>query len=224
VILGAVITAVTLYQIRETRIAEDSARTQDDADKKRLQKTIDDLNREVTSLSQNSIPALMGDVNGLKQPKTPPPDLRLRFTSPQEVAIVIDNVSHAGTADRPKYGVMLVDLDNIAADFLQIPTTMGEYIRPGSYWGPNQFMGISGVKSVVKPGDRIFGSVDISCPTCVKDRGYWLYIKAGEGGWYAEQEGGPFGLSNLKVIQQIAKNLDSYVNALVPESRRIPIK
>ncbi len=224
VLLGAGTTAATLYQIRETRIAEHDTQVQDEADKKGLQKTIDDLNGKIKVLSESSIPTLLGDVKGLKRPKAPPPDLRLRFVDPQEVDIVVDNAAHAGIADRPKYGVGLIDLDNIPADFLRIPTTMGDYIRPGDFWGPNQFMGIPAVKSVVKPGDRIFGSVEVSCPTCIKNRGYWVYIKVGEGGWYSEQEGPPMGFANLNAIQKIAENFDAYAAALVPPSKRIPIK
>src|ERR1700685_1637572 len=109
VVLGMATTAATLYQIRQTRISEESTHRQDDTDKKALQTTIDDLNAKIKVLSETSIPTLLGDVKGLKRPKGPPPDLRVRLVSPEEVAIVIDNSPHAGLADRPKYGVMLVD-------------------------------------------------------------------------------------------------------------------
>jgi hypothetical protein len=39
-------------------------------------------------------------------------------------------------------------------------------------------------------GDKIIGTGIISCPTCVRVHGYWLYLKVGEGGWYAETADG----------------------------------
>jgi len=224
ILLGAGTTAATLYQIRQTRITDRTARAQDEADKRKLQGTIDDLHKQIGVLSDTSIPALVGDVNGLKRPKLPPPDLTISFVHPLEVAILIHNAANSGIADRPKYAVALIDLESVSADFLRIPTTMGDYIRPGGSWGPNEFMGIDGVKSVSKHGDRIFGSVEVSCPTCVTDRGYWVYIKVGEGGWYAEQQGPPKVLTNLTAIQRIADDFDAFAASLVPPSKRIPIE
>jgi hypothetical protein len=167
----------TLYQIRQTRMDDQKQRVNDEADKKALRDEVDGLKKQVGVLSYTSIPKLLGDVNGLKPPpKAPLPDLTARFVNPQEVAIAIDNAPHAGVAYQPKYGVTLSDLDNISADLLRIPTEMGDDIRPGESWGPNQFMGLAAVKSVVKPGDRIFGGITVSCPTCAKTRGYRLFI------------------------------------------------
>jgi hypothetical protein len=216
--------AATLYQIRQTRLTDQSTRHQEDDDKRKLQATINHLQKQVTDLSEKSIPKLQGDVSGLKPVKTPMPDLRVRFVHPQEVAIAIDNSAHAGVADKPKYGVALIDLDNLGADFLRIPTQMGDYIRPGDFWGPNQFMGIDAVKTVVKPGDRVFGSVSVSCPHCVKSRGYWLFIKVGDGGWYAEQEGEPKGIANRSAAETLAANPDAYMERLAPQKTRVPIK
>jgi hypothetical protein len=39
-------------------------------------------------------------------------------------------------------------------------------------------------------GDRIIGTAIINCPTCVRSHGYWLYLKVGEGGWFAETADG----------------------------------
>jgi hypothetical protein len=222
-LLGAGTAASMLYQIRQSRASDNATQIRNEKDKKDLQDTIKDLRKQVGVLSDTSIPALEGDVKGLKTPKSLPPDLRVRFVHMKDVAIVIENAPHVGIADRPKYGVQLLDFDNLAADYLRIPTNMGDYIRPGDYWGPNQFMGIDAVKGVVKPGDRIFGSVEASCPTCVKTRGYWVYIKVGEGGWYAEQDGEPKAITTLNAARGIADNLDVTLAALVPESKRIPI-
>jgi hypothetical protein len=109
-------------------------------------------------------------------------------------------------------------LDNLSANYLLIPTQMGDYIRPGEYWGPNEFMGLPAVKSVVKRGDRVFGRVQVYCTRCAKMRGYWLFIKVGEGGWYAEQEQ-PRALAGLSGPQQVAANFDASVDILAPLGR-----
>ncbi len=101
---------------------------------------------------------------------------------------------------------------------------MGDYIRPGEFMGPNQFMGIDGVKAVVKPGDRIFGSVSVSCPTCVKTKTYWLFIKAGDGGWYEEQQGPGKAIKGLDAAKAIAANFDGYADIFAPLAKRVSIK
>jgi hypothetical protein len=168
--------------------------------------------------------AFVWSARPVEQPKVVPPDLTVRFVYPKEVAISIYNAANTSLADRPKYVVELVDLDNVGADYLRIPVNMGDYLRPGEFWGPNQFMGIDAVKSVVKPGDRIFGSVQVSCPTCVKNRGYWVYIKSGEGGWYFEQDGPTTRIANLDAARKIAADFDNFINTTFPQSERILIK
>jgi hypothetical protein len=213
VLLGGGATAGTLYQIRQTRVEDHAARVKEDEDKAKLLSTIEDLKKAV---------GVLDDDKSAKPILPKQPDLRLRLVHPQEVAIEIHNSKVRGVADRPRYGVALIDLES-PNDFLRIPTAVGDYIRPGEFWGPNEFMGIDAVKAVVKPGDRIFGSVSVSCPTCVRSRGYWIYIKAGDGGWYAEQEGLPKGISNVDAAKQIAGDFETYANTLAPSAKRIPI-
>jgi hypothetical protein len=90
--------------------------------------------------------------------------------------------------------------------------------------GPNAFMGLDAVKAVVKPGDRIFGSVQVLCPACVKSRCYWLYIKAGVGGWYEEQQGSPKAIKGLDAAKIIAANFEAYANVVAPPQSRISIR
>jgi len=165
----------------------------------------------------------MGDVKGLEPHKAVPANLSLRFVYPNEVSLVVDNARSAGLADRPKYWAQLIDLDNIHGNYLQIPVTMGDYIRPGELLGPQQFMGIPAVKNLVKPGDRIFGSVSVSCPTCIKTRTYWLYVKVGDGGWYEEQQGPGKTIGNWQVAETIAQNFEAYAAIFAPPDKRIPI-
>jgi hypothetical protein len=223
VLLGGSAATTTLLQIREARRSDEATKTSAQISERALQDTICGLRTQVKELSEKSIPTLIGDVNGLKPHKAVPANLTLRFVHPDEVAIVVDNAPHAGLADRPKYYAMLADLDNVS-DFLRIPTFMGDYIRPGEFMGPNQFMGLDTVKALIKPGDRIFGSVGVSCPTCIKSRNYWLYIKVGAGGWYEEQEGPPKGLSSINAAKVIGANFDAYADIIAPNAKRITIK
>lgn len=223
VILGGLAGASALYQIRQTRTADEIAKNAANNSEDALNAEISALRRQVATLSETSIPTLIGDVKGLAPSKSVPPNLRLSFVHPTEVAIVVENDRHAGLADRPKYFVQLVDLDNLSA-FLRIPTFMGDYIRSGEFIGPNEFMGMAEVKAVVKPGDRIFGSVGVSCPTCVKSRTYWLYVKAGDGGWYEEQEGAPRAIASIDAAKKLAVNFDAYANILAPPAKRVPIQ
>lgn len=209
VLLGITITATTLYQIRETRLADFTTHQQDEDDKAKLRAKIDDLRQGIKEL---------------EQPRLPPPHLTVSFVHPQEVAILIHNAPDVALADRPKYGVALIDLENVSADFLQIATNMGDYVRPGGSWGPNELMGIGAVKNVVKAGDRVFGSVQVGCTACGPERGYWVYLLVGQGGWYAEQHGPAKLLANLSAIQKISENFDLWVDRLVPKSERIAIE
>ena len=222
ILLGVAATAATLAQIRQTRREDKVTRSEDDSAKKKLQDKIDALQQQVKLLSESSIPGLIGDVKDLRPKKAPLPDVSAKFVGPEEVAILIENSKRAGVAYQPKYGVGLVDLEH-PDDFLRIPTTTGDFIRAGEAWGPNQFMGLPGVKNIVKPGDRIFGTVTVSCPTCATTRGYWVYIKAGDGGWYSNMQKPGF-ITNIGVIAKLAANFEAEMDALVPKEKRLPIQ
>jgi len=53
-------------------------------------------------------------------------------------------------------------------------------------------------------GDKIIGTAIIDCPGCVRSHGYWLYLKVGEGGWFAETADG----SEPKLIGEKGKNTE----------------
>jgi len=224
ILLGALAGGSALYQIRQTRKSDETTRATERSDKEGLQVTITGLRNQITVLSETSIPTLIGDVRGLQPHKAVPANLSLRFVYPNEVSLIVDNAQGAGLADRPKYWAQLIDLDNIHGNYLQIPVSMGDYIRSGDFLGPAQFMGLPAVKSLVKPGDRVFGSVSVSCPTCIKTRTYWLYVKVGEGGWYEEQQGSGKTIGSLQAAETIAPNFDAYAAIFAPPDKRISIQ
>jgi hypothetical protein len=75
---------------------------------------------------------------------------------------------------------------------LQIPAFVdaGDFLKPGKKFMFRPFSNFPAFNDV-KKNDRIFGSVNVSCPNCIKDRNYLLFFVNGGGGWYAEIQKDP---------------------------------
>lgn len=115
----------------------------------------------------------------------PQPDIFLKFVSPAAPALVIVNPSDAVARDM-KYAVELWNSNQPdEADPLQIPTGTFDWLKGHSEGGPETLFTAS-ISSLLKPGDRLYGSANINCPTCVRGRSYLVYIEWGKGGWLAE--------------------------------------
>jgi len=70
----------------------------------------------------------------------------------------------------------------------------------------------------------LIGWAAVCCPTCPK-RLYWVYIKQGEGGWYAELDIDQF--INFTALQKLLHQPDKLIEAyksFVPTERRIAIQ
>jgi hypothetical protein len=73
----------------------------------------------------------------------------------------------------------------------------------------------------IKRGDVIWGVATITCINCEKQRAYYIYWKAGTGGWYAEADDP----NNLQLPQPVATRfsddqINAYVDTVVPMNRR----
>ena len=79
------------------------------------------------------------------------------------------------------WGNSLPDGDNP----LQIPTGTFDWLKGHTEGGPTVLFTAS-ISSLLKPGDKLYGSASINCPTCVRRRSYLVYIEWGKGGWMAE--------------------------------------
>lgn len=115
----------------------------------------------------------------------PQPDIFLKLVYPENPSLVIVNRSDAVARDM-KYAVELFssslrDTDNP----LQIPTGTFDWLKGHTEGGPNTLFTAS-ISSLLKPGDKLYGSANINCPTCVRGRSYLVYIEWGKGGWIAE--------------------------------------
>ncbi len=117
-----------------------------------------------------------------------PPEVGLRFVYPKEPALVIVNQSDA-IARNIKWMVELWNMDlPDRNDPLPILTSAFDWIRPHQEGGPQNLFGPPNIASLLKPGNRLFGSASVSCPECSRGRTYIVYIEWGQGGWVSEVE------------------------------------
>jgi hypothetical protein len=118
----------------------------------------------------------------------PQPDIFLKLVFPEAPALVIVNPSDAVARDM-KYAVVLWNssLPDGAEPLqpLQIPTGTFDWLKGHTEGGP-QILFTASISSLLKPGDKLYGSVNVNCPTCVRGRSYLVYIEWGKGGWTAE--------------------------------------
>jgi hypothetical protein len=161
---------------------------------------------------------------------TPKPDLGIEFVSPGDVAFRMVNLSDAIVRDA-KYSFILIDLDgprtagtgdSAIPQILQIPTTVnsGDFLKPKQKYLQRPMSTFQGVQAVVKPGDRVFGYVVVTCPNCIKERRYWLYFVNGPGGWYSEFSGD--GAVKLP-IGAVLTDSEKALAQIAPAEKRIPI-
>ena len=123
-----------------------------------------------------------------RKPSTPSrPEVTLRFVYPKAPAIELINQSDV-VAREIKWSVALWNLDTLSerTDPLPIPIKTFDWIRPNQRSGPLGVFTAQTVKPLLTPGNRLVGSVSVSCPDCVRGWTYMVYIKWGDGGWYSE--------------------------------------
>jgi len=115
----------------------------------------------------------------------PQPDIFLKLVYPESPSLVIVNPSDA-VAREMKYSVELWNSsqpdDN---NPLPIPVGSFDWLKGHSEGGP-QILFTASISSPLKPGDKLYGSAAINCPTCIRGRSYFVYIEWGKGGWTAE--------------------------------------
>ena len=79
-------------------------------------------------------------------------------------------------------------------------------------------------RGLVNDGDRLVGWGWAHCPTCEK-RFYWVYVRQGEGGWYAEF-GDVTGI-NMAAFAHARERANDFVEAFegfVGQANRIPFR
>lgn len=156
-----------------------------------------------------------------------PPQVGLRFVYPKAPgpALVIVNQS-AVVARDIKWTVALWNMDLPDRDDpLPIPVTSFDWIKGNDEGGPNDLFSSPQVATLLKPGNRLFGSASVSCSTCVRGRTYIIYIVWGEGGWVAELENEKSGRVFLPInfSKETRMGYFKELEAKIPANSRIPI-
>jgi hypothetical protein len=133
---------------------------------------------------QKSIRALQDKVDKLIAP--PPNDVSLCLVEHARPALVLVNTTDRVASDI-LYSFGLFDLDSDMPNIpLRIPTGPVNFIKPGLWAGPMDFLSsIYAGGPSVKDGDRIVGSIAVTCPTCTPAHTILLSVVLGKGGWYA---------------------------------------
>lgn len=161
-----VCTGVDAKLAEQVRAILNSTRRNENAAKDMSEK----LDRIITQMDKQSIP----------------PQVALRFVYPKSPLLVVVNqstvIARSIALAFALWNMDLPDRDNP----LPIPTNTFDWIKPHAESGPEDLFGIPSVAQLLKPGDRLFGSVSVGCAECARGRTYVVYIVWGESGWYSE--------------------------------------
>lgn len=158
-------------------------------------------------------------------------DLRLLLYGKNELRFACKNPSKL-SASKPKYWFALLDLTNPysypskpdEANAFPIPAVVlhKDFVRPSEMMAGREVLN-EVAKSHVKIGDIIFGVAWVTCENCIKSRAYYLYWKAGQGGWYAEANPSKLQLPRPVMNSFTEAQIGTYVDTLVPIGNRKPI-
>ena len=156
------------------------------------------------------------------------PDLSMVLVYPKSFAIIFQNDSDVVLRE-PKYSPAIYNLDRLDASGnptpLPIPVFSGDWIRPRESMGPMSATGLPTVQPLLKDGDRLFGTIVVSCPDCVATKAYWVYAVQGLSGWYYKiPEGRIVTLTGLaEAAKKVRESPDTSLLELAPIEGRFPI-
>jgi len=79
--------------------------------------------------------------------------------------------------------------------------------------------------SLLKPGDRLFGSASVNCAACLRGRTYIVYIVWDQGGWFSEIKNEKSGIVFVpkKISKEGREKYFDFLIALIPEGSMLPI-
>jgi hypothetical protein len=155
-----------------------------------------------------------------------PPDVALRFIYPKSPALVIENRS-AVIARDIKWTLVLWNMDLPERnDPLPIPVQKFDWLRPNDEGGPQNLFSTPAVASLLKTGNRLFGSASVNCPECARGRTYIVQIIWGERGWFSELENEKSGRTVVPSSGSEVGRADYFkrLEEEIPLRARIPIR
>lgn len=149
------------------------------------------------------------------------PDVELRLVSPEAPSLVLENRSDVVARDI-KWAAAIWNLDEAGIDPLPIPVSTFDWIRPRADGGPQQLLR----PGMASAGQRLVGTIGVSCPDCSRGHTYVVSFTWGEGGWFGEAKNGPDG--DLLVPKDFSKAKQAgffeELLATVKPENRIPIR
>jgi hypothetical protein len=182
--------------------------------------------------TKKSSAAILGpaDAPGTQRrpPETKPvviaPDLIADFVEPDDIALIISNPSPV-TAHQPSFGTLLVNLAAPTVSILPIGRQTGDFLIshasifriPILHYGNN--LALEGLK----PADRIFGWIALTCSDCKRVRYYYVYYEYMSGGRYSESPTEPSFKNlvlNFASLSKSSMSLDEFVKP----NKRVPIR
>jgi hypothetical protein len=109
------------------------------------------------------------------------------FINPVDVELAVSNQG-GPTAHDPTFQTFLIDLDNLSAGVLPISRHTGNFLRGKASLLPIPILHYNSTAAlnVIKPHDRLWGYIALSCSDCLRIRWYYLYYEDSEKGWYSE--------------------------------------
>jgi hypothetical protein len=171
-------------------------------------------------------PQLKNKVSQPNSGKEPPVvDVALRFVYPKSPALMIKNLSDSVARDI-KWTVLLWNMDlPDRNDPLPIPVQVFDWLKGHTEGGPQDLFSSPPIATLLKPGNRLFGSASVDCPTCSRGRTYIVYIIWGQGGWFSESEHKKSGdlIVPKNFLRDGRAQYFEFLSALSPEKSRLPI-
>jgi len=133
------------------------------------------------------------------------PDIHAVLLYPAKPSVIVMNKSSIKPVKNGLYQLIMLNINRWLGDryqLVQTKATQVDSIRPDGSYLPSSLELILDPNEPLKNGDRLYGYLSISCPECIAHRMYWVLIKYGEDGWYAElsktdSEYSPKALANL---------------------------
>ncbi len=114
------------------------------------------------------------------------PNVIMRLVYPTRPALMLQNISGV-TASQIKYSFALVNIDGPQiGQPAQIRIATADFIPGHEQVGPQNIFDPPQIVKTPNNWQKLFGWIQVLCPTCIKTHIYYVYIHFGFDGWYSE--------------------------------------